>query len=62
MYSVCRVQKAFEIRAVLETLSIKGIKEIYIGTMICPFLKFMIPKNRVNSRCCGGVGVAVVRI
>lgn len=28
--------------------------------MICAFLKFMIPTNKVNSCCCGGVGVAVV--
>lgn len=36
VYGVCRAQKAFdwmEIRAVLEALSMKGIKEIYIGTM-----------------------------
>lgn len=35
-YSVCRAQKAFdcmEIRAVLEALSEKGIKEVYIGIM-----------------------------
>lgn len=36
VYSVCRAQKAFdcmEIRAVLEALSEKGIKEVYIGIM-----------------------------
>ena len=38
VYSVCRAQKAFdcmEIRAVLEALSKKGIKEVYIGIMKC---------------------------
>lgn len=42
VYSVCRVQKAFdwmEIRAVLEALSMKGIKEMYIGTMIYVLFK-----------------------
>lgn len=35
VYGVCTAQKAFdwmEIRAVLEALSMKGIKELYIGT------------------------------
>lgn len=36
VYDVCTAQKAFdwmEIGAVLEALSMKGIKELYIGTM-----------------------------
>lgn len=28
--------------------------------MICPFLKFMIPTNKVNSCCCGGVGAVLL--
>lgn len=53
VYGVCRAQKAFdwmEIRAVLEALRMKGIKEIYIGYHeIYSFFKCMILKNKVNS-------------
>lgn len=46
VYSVCRVQKAFdwmEIRAVLEALSKKGIKVLYSAVMKCILFKIYYP-------------------
>ena len=57
MCSVCRAKKSLWLngnKGSAGSSSVGGIKEMYecIGTMIykvCPFLKFVIPMNKVNS-------------